>query len=649
MVNVTDPFIRYITGIRILQRATKSIITASFALFFLLLETLTRIVLIVYALLHDQIHYSDCLGILFYGFGNDLAVLFYICPVVYLIQSILALSKNTSLTIIFSTIGFAIFAAIMFLSALGEIMFWDEFGTRFNFIAVDYIVYTNEILGTSKESIPIPAIVFSTIIFATVSTKILFKRIQNLASTLNVKTSIINLVFSTVCCTLLFYNHNPDNKLKKTNLYSNPHLRELSYNGIYQLISAFRNNSLDYLQFYPKISNDKAFSIVKNNIQQPNQNFIITNSEGIERFNNGSIAKNYNVVLIIVESLSAEFMQKFGNQQNITPFLDSLTKESIFFTNFYATGTRTVRGIEAVLLSVPPTPGSSIVRRPNSDNLFNASNLFKKQNYDISFIYGGYGYFDNMSNFLSSNNYKFIDRNDLKSSEITFSNVWGVADEDIFKKSIEYIDSVSNNGKPFFSTILTTSNHRPYDFPANRIDLAPGSGRAAAVKYTDYAIKSFIEQAKKKPWFKNTIFVITADHCASSAGKTDLPVHKYHIPLFIYAPEILKPKEVGSLSSQIDIMPTILGILGFNYNTKFFGQDVLNYPTNRAFISTYQMLGYLKNDQLVILAPNKKPQTYNIKNNSQLLTNNDANLVDEAISFYQSAYLLYQNSKMKNN
>ncbi|MCC8483790.1 MAG: sulfatase-like hydrolase/transferase [Rickettsia endosymbiont of Labidopullus appendiculatus] len=157
----------------------------------------------------------------------------------------------------------------------------------------------------------------------------------------------------------------------------------------------------------------------------------------------------------------------------------------------------------------------------------------------------------------------------------------------------------------------------------------------------------FLEIAKKSQWIDNTICVITADHCASSAGKTDLPINKYHIPLLIYAPNILKPQIVDNLASQIDIAPTILGLLNFSYNSKFFGQDILNTPANRAFISTYQLLGFMKDNHLVILRPQEQPKTYKLVDEDKVEMDNIPSLVEEAISFYQIAYDLYIQGKMR--
>lgn len=154
---------------------------------------------------------------------------------------------------------------------------------------------------------------------------------------------------------------------------------------------------------------------------------------------------------------------------------------------------------------------------------------------------------------------------------------------------------------------MTTSNHRPFTYPDGKIDIPSHTGRHGGVKYADYALGSFIDEAQKQPWFRDTIFVIVADHCAGSAGKTELPVKKYEIPLLIYAPSHIQPQRIDAMASQIDIAPTVLGLLNFSYTTKFFGKDVLKMDADdeRAFITTYQKLGFIKDNKLVILGPKK--------------------------------------------
>ena len=181
--------------------------------------------------------------------------------------------------------------------------------------------------------------------------------------------------------------------------------------------------------------------------------------------NRGGKERQLNVILISIESLSAEFLTRFGNREGITPFMDGLQKESLFFTQFFATGTRTDRGLEAITLSIPPTPGRSLVKRPDNEHIYNLGFEFKNRGYDVAFLYGGRGYFDNMNAFFSGNGYRIIDQTDLKSSEVTFKNAWGVSDEDLYRKTLREADAAYGRGSHFFYHVMTTSNHRPFHVP----------------------------------------------------------------------------------------------------------------------------------------------------------------------------------------
>ncbi|HEB79364.1 MAG TPA: LTA synthase family protein, partial [Rhodospirillales bacterium] len=229
-------------------------------------------------------------------------------------------------------------------------------------------------------------------------------------------------------------------------------------------------------------------------------------------------------------------------------------------------------------------------------------------------------------------------------------NIWGIADEDLFSLAIAKLDREYAKGNRFFAHIMTTSNHRPYTFPENRIDL-PQKHREGAVKYTDWAIGDFIRRSAAKPWFDNTLFIISADHTAKAAGKTDLPPSRYHIPMIWYAPRLIEPGVMGRLMSQIDVGPTLLGWLGLSYSSHFFGYDIFNLEAGRerAFISTYQKLGYLKGDRLVVLDVNREPVV-----NDGLPTNpggfpapTDQQLIREAVSWYQSASLFFSLGLLK--
>ena len=551
---------------------------------------------------------------------------------------------------------FAFIYALGFL-AMAEWLFWDEFGVRFNFIAVDYLVYTHEVIGNITESYPIPKLLTGIGIVSALLFLVLRPRLERIVAKERLaaddvarlrQRTVAAFVFLLLPLLAFFGVSSPADAAVR-----NRYEKELAENGLYQLFAAFRGNSLDYRTFYLNIDDKTALASLRPLLRQGNSRFAGQKPEELTRIVTGTGAEERpNVVFVMVESLSAEYLGSFGNQEGLTPNLDRIARQGLLFKNLYATGTRTVRGMEAVTLSEPPTPGQAIVRRPNNDHLFSLGYLFKERGYDTKFLYGGFGYFDNMNAYFGGNGFQVIDRSDLQSNEITFANIWGVCDEDLYGRALKEFDASHAQGKPFLGYLMTTSNHRPFTYPDGKIDIPSHTGRNGGVKYTDYAINRFIEEARQHPWFTNTVFVIVADHCAGSAGSQELPVHRYHIPLLFYAPNRIAPGVNTKLASQIDVVPTLLGLLQWRYKTKLFGQDILRPDfTPRAFISTYQRLGYLRNGYLTILNERQSVNQYRIKEegmqNSVLeKVAEQPELTQEAICYYQGASLA--NSKRLN-
>jgi phosphoglycerol transferase MdoB-like AlkP superfamily enzyme len=267
------------------------------------------------------------------------------------------------------------------------------------------------------------------------------------------------------------------------------------------------------------------------------------------------------------------------------------------------------------------------------------------------FIYGGYGYFDNMNTYFNGNDYRVIDRTQFAKSSIVFENIWGVADEVLFNNALPYLDGAATIQRPFFAHIMTTSNHRPFTYPDGRIDIPSPGGREGAIKYTDYAIGQFIDRARQKPWFKDTLFVIVADHCASVAGKTKLPMDRYRIPLIFYAPDLLASGTYPRLISQIDVPPTLLEVLGVQGASHFFGQSVFEAEgqSERAFISNYQQLGYYRESILTVLSPKQQVAAYHIDPETFEASPTKINkrLMKETIAYYQTAARAFKNGDLK--
>jgi phosphoglycerol transferase MdoB-like AlkP superfamily enzyme len=530
---------------------------------------------------------------------------------------------------------------LLVFNAFSEWFFWNEFGKRFNFIAVDYLVYTHEVIYNILESYPIPLLLTAVFIISSVILYFIYKKRAVLGFAFNSTQGYLQrLKVASVFILLPFLFFNILNKQSLADISNNQYDNELSKDGLYSLFSAFRNNTLDYDEFYKTENIKTVMSNLKSLTGFDDNSLKFIKKEGKEL--------KYNIILIMVESLSAEYMGVFGDNRGLTPNLDKLAEKSLFFNNFYATGTRTIRGMEAVTLSVPPTPGRSIVKRPDNHNMFSSGFIFKEKGYENKFIYAGYGYFDNMNDFFSHNGFSIVDRTNMTKEEITFSNVWGVCDEDLFNKALKESDESYKKGKSFFNYIMTTSNHRPYTYPDGKIDIPSHTGRSGGVKYTDYSIEQFLKKAEHKPWFKNTIFVIVADHNGGSAGKTSLPAWRYKIPLLIYAPNIIAPNTISKVSSQIDLMPTLFSIMNWSYESEFYGKDILNKKfRERAFIGTYQKLGFLRNKRLVILEPDRSVHEYNIVNQGlRSIKYKEITPLkkdeSDAITYYQSASYLYK-------
>jgi phosphoglycerol transferase MdoB-like AlkP superfamily enzyme len=531
---------------------------------------------------------------------------------------------------------------VMLFTAVAEWFFWDEFGVRFNFIAVDYLVYSTEVINNILESYPIFPILTGLALLAVGIGFALRKPLRAaLASPPLPKRHALGVLAGLALMLgisgVLLGQDFP------RGLGGNAYQRELASNGPFQFFAAFRNNELDYPQFYATLPDDQIAGLLRDEIAEPNAHFVGSDPEDVRRLiDNPGQPKRLNVVLVTIESLSAKYLGSFGDSRGLTPNLDELRKHSLAFSNFYATGTRTDRGLEAITLSIPPTPGRSIVKRIGRESGFaSLGQQFNAEGYDSVFIYGGRGYFDNMNAFFGGNGYRIVDQSSVPSAEMTFQNAWGMSDEDIYRQTLKVADADHAAGKPFFLQLMTTSNHRPYTYPDGRIDIPSGDGRAGAVKYTDYAIGQFLAEARQKPWFAQTVFVFVADHTAGSAGKEDLPVANYHIPLFIYAPAVIQPREITAVASQIDLAPTLLGLLNFDYTSSFFGRNVLgeNALPGRALISNYQHLGLFDGDSLAILSTRRAMRRHDdARGNSREVAadRNDA-LVRRTIAYYQGA------------
>lgn len=518
--------------------------------------------------------------------------------------SISHVGRFVRLTLLIAFFGFV---------GIAEVLFWDEFDARFNFIAVDYLVYTTEVIGNIRESYPVAPLLAALLpagaLVAAVLCRIVPMRAQP-AWRWPRRLIVVVLALGVSLLAARTALQANDAVEVAASLRADAYAQQLARNGPASFFAAYRDNELSFRRFYASIDDARAETVAG---PWPRRGHLTSVA-----WQPDDAGAPKHVIVIEVESLSAAFLGVFGNQEGLTPNLDRLAGAGVSFTELYATGTRTVRGLEALSVALPPLPGQSIVRRPDNADLFTLGSLLREHGFETTFLYGGYGYFDNMNAFFAANGYAVRDRSDIPGERVGFANIWGIADEYLLDDAISWMDRATQDGHRQLLHVMTTSNHRPYTYPEGRIDIASKTGRRGAVKYTDWAIGHFIEAARTRPWFDDTLFVIVADHCASVAGKTRIPPQRYRIPAILYAPKYLAPREIGALSSQIDLAPTIVARLGVDDGGGFFGQDrfVAN-PDERAFISNYQEVGMLTPGEhgardLVVLSPRRRVEQYRI-------------------------------------
>ncbi|HPQ19277.1 MAG TPA: sulfatase-like hydrolase/transferase [bacterium] len=548
---------------------------------------------------------------------------------------------------------------ILFYFSITEIFFFKEFGQRYNHLAVEYLIYPREVFTNIFQYYPVISVTIGIIIVYFFISK-LFKKFVYSTTFFSFNFLKRTILWIILLCIIFIgmrnsFDHRPIN-IVLSYFSKNQLLNEVSLNGFfsfcYALIDRLKN-VVEYKKNYFSIDDKEARMIVRNKIAE-NKNIEFINDEEIIRIENkGGEKKYYNVVIIIEESLGAEFTGILGTEENkkydLTPNIDKIAEKSILFTRAYSTGTRTARAIEGVISSFPPIPGESTIKRSKTvNNFFTIGRVLKAEGYSTHFIYGGQAMFDNMRGFFNSNGFdNIIEEKDF--DKYIFKTTWGVSDEDLFNKSLEIFEKQQTQ---FLAVLLTSSNHMPFTFPEGRIKKLDTNikdyDRLNAIKYSDYALGEFIKKAEKTKYFNNTIFVILGDHSTRVFGENIIPIKKYHIPLLFYAPEILKnfPKKIDTIISQIDILPSILSILNIPYKSIAFGRNIFSVDKDDGFALLHydKLIGLLYKEKLCVFYPDKTFKIININN-----TDNFINLQYEKIcaAYFQYADFLYNNSKYK--
>lgn len=555
--------------------------------------------------------------------------LFVMLPYVFYLLVLPRNKQNSRLDKTVTVFAFFFFTISMLCEEIASQMFLEEFSSAFNFIAIDYFIYTNEVLKNIEQAYPIiwvlAGILISGIIITVLASKYLFTKLEAPVFAKRLFQSIIYIFV----CVLAYLNID----VAKIEINHNSYNDEIAREGTYSLFNSFHKNDVDYEKFYISHNKEKNLEILQRNLNTSNVTFTEPKKDISRQISSFRPEKRANVIIIMMRNLKSKYLEE--PYLDLTPNLNKLIKQSLYFKNVYATGGRTVRGVEAITLSLPPVAGLSVIRSHNNDKLYNLGSIFKSKGYDNKWIYGGYGFFDNMDEYFGNNGFEVIDRGVWNKGDIRYANIWGASDEDIFRKTISEADKSFAKDKPFFTMAMTLSNHHPYTFPKNKIETSSGNSKKHnAIKYADFALGEFIGEVQNKPWFNNTLFVFVADRASGSTRSSKASLEDYRVPFIIYAPNFVKAEQIDTPVSMIDVSPTVLGLLDFNYESRFYGQDILKDSyKSRIFIGGYQKLGYSQDGVGIILFPAKQYSVVQKNAPAGIVAEN----LDEAIAYYQQA------------
>lgn len=594
--------------------------------------------------------------ILLQGVRVDIMQLGLIALIPLLLAPILALPRLFKFWQKFTYVWVVVALVLMVFLEVATPGFINEYDVRPNRIFVEYLKYPNEVFSMLWRGFKIE--IFATLLVSGLAiwlAHIYMKPWLTLQSRWSVTRLLIvwPLIFIITALGIRSsLGHRPANPAMFA-ITADSMVNSLVLNSAYSVTYASYNlmQESKSSDIYGKMPREKIFSLTGAKDSDIPTLTTLTPSQKRD--------KPLNLVIILQESLGATFVESLGGTP-VTPNIERLKAQGIWFEQLYATGTRSVRGIEAVTAGFAPTPADSTVKLSKSQkNFFTLAALLEQRGYHTEFIYGGESHFDNMRSFFTGNGFNHIvEQKDYKNP--VFVSSWGVSDEDLLNKTHEQLLAHHQAGKPFFTLAFSSSNHAPFEFPDGRIDLyeQPKGTDNNAVKYADYAIGEFFKKAQNSPYWKDTVFLIVADHDIRVRGVSLVPVERFHIPGLILGADI-KPQRFTGMASQIDLPVTLLSLMGIAGQHPMTGRDLSSLAADtpgRAMMQYNDNFGWMEQtengNQVVVLRSGKAPAhaVYDAKNKQLKETAAPANaqlLEDRALANVLLPDLLYNEQRYR--
>ncbi len=547
-------------------------------------------------------------------------------------------------------LDFEWFVGLMFLPfiCVAEFMFFEEFQTRLNYIAFEYLVYPTEVCCNIWQSYPVVELMSVVLVVGGVlwllARRAFLKRLTapvewvRRSMILSAYLAAIGALWATL-------------GMATFQITSDRVANECAANGLYSFVAYAWTCNVDYDHHYLTIEEHNALERLRSEVLADGGRLAGEFGNPVDRIvDSGEPQRNWNVVIVVEESLGSEFIGVQGGVKGLSANFDELTEDGVLLNNIYATGNRTARALEAILTSMPPIPTEAILKRDHSEHVFTLAHVLAERGYERLFMTAGRGLFDGVRSFMTANGFNHF-REQADFQDPVFVNAWGVSDEDLFRKALQELQTLHETGKPFFAVLLTVSNHRPYTFPDGRIPDTIHS-RETAVKYADFALGYFFREVRERPYFKNTLFVVMGDHGARVTGQQLFPMSSYRVPVLFISPDGTgRGTRLNTLACSLDIAPTILGRLGGKYRSVFFGRDAFKTPPQqgRAIMQhNHDVAALNANNEMVVLGFGKSVTGFTLDPKTFLLhkmSEPNEPLTQTVAALFQQAHDLYYSDR----
>jgi len=528
--------------------------------------------------------------------------------------------------------------------------FFNQYDVRPNFKFVEYLEYPVEVFNMLMADFKLPL----TIAFVMIGLFAWIFMRQTKESFIAILQTPLKsrMIWFFPLALLLFmgirssFGHRPAN-ISDAMYSSNRILNEVTKNSLYSVgyaIYANKQYATKAIKLYGKMPIEEALQRMQQHLGIGGND--LNSSSPFARLEKSHFPtqKRKNLVIFLQESLGYQFITP-----EITPQLLKLKEEGLWFDNAYSNGTRSVRGIAGITSGFLAVAGKGVVKRTKSQqNFFTFASLLKPLGYHNLFLYGGEARFDNMRSWFLGNGFdEIIEQKDYQNP--AYIATWGVSDEDLAHKANERFTQLYAEKKPFAALMFSSSNHTPFDIPKGRIKEVKEGERCVenAVKYADYAIGKFFEEAKNLPYYKDTIFVVVADHNIRVYGDDVVPVNMFHIPALILG-EGIKAQHYSQLASQPDILATALDYLGRDFTYPILGHSIFSKDkTNLNLMQFNETYALRIDNQIAIIQPNQPAKTYAYKAEHLHPMPHNVTLERDALAFVLGLNYLYEKERYK--